>query len=237
MEREKDEPRRRKDMQEIAVQIEPSCFEEIFGGLEQPDAEEAAEPAETEGGEQTDAAPDSEVEAVTEKPSQLLFENPEACAREWINLYAAKQSASDPTTTVVDFSPGTGVNALAAAREMVRYTGLWLACICINVQQLVYSRFALCGAVFLPRCLSDSHRDVIIEFVTLAIVLELVQNKRDGFGTSRFLSRERSLGAGAAAETPQDLWAVDSQEHSHCLSKGTVAPAAGFSHSACIATG
>ena len=128
--KERKNKKMRKNMEEIAVQIVPSCFDEIFGGLEQPDAEEAAPEPEAEGGEQTDAVPDSEVEAMTEKPSQLPLENPEACTREWINLYA-KQTASDPTTTLVDFSPGSGVNALAAAREMIRYTGLWLACIYI----------------------------------------------------------------------------------------------------------
>ncbi|CAE7406048.1 unnamed protein product [Symbiodinium sp. CCMP2592] len=116
---------RRKTAEEMAWRMHPKHFDSIFSGFVTVEDEQEADAQDgdtTKLGAETDV-PETEAEPMEALP-QLVLENPEVCGREWINLYAVKESAADEVTTIVDFSPGTGVMALAAARAMVQYTGL-----------------------------------------------------------------------------------------------------------------
>jgi len=77
-------------------------------------------------------------------------------------------------TRVIDFCMGTGMLALAAARTHMKYQGY----------------------VF-----SELHKSVVSQILILKVVRELILQKKDGFFTSRFLSKSRSL---TGSEAPSD---------------------------------
>ena len=94
----------------------------------------------------------------------VTAESPEMHCREWLNLFGVR---GNKLMHVVDFWPGSGTAGLAACRHGHDYIGM--AC-------------------------SDNHRLICRQQILLSIVLELILNKRDGFVSSRFLSKARSLG-------------------------------------------
>ena len=82
--------------------------------------------------------------------------------------------APNECTRVIDFCMGTGMLALAAARTHMKYQGY----------------------VF-----SELHKSVVSQILILKVVRELILQKKDGFFTSRFLSKSRSL---TGSEAPSD---------------------------------
>ena len=82
---------------------------------------------------------------------------------------------------VVDFYPGSGVLALACCRHSFNYLGF---------------------------VSSSLQKEICKQQVLLSITLELILNKRDGFTTSRFLSRERSLGGESASGLEAEVLAA-----------------------------
>ena len=86
--------------------------------------------------------------------------------------------APEGCTRVVDFNVGSGNMALAAARRHMRYQGY---------------------------AFSDLHKSVCKQILILKVVRELILQKKDGFFSSRFLSKSRSLGGSEApSEVPSD---------------------------------
>ena len=86
--------------------------------------------------------------------------------------------APEGCTRVVDFNVGSGNMALAAARRHMRYQGY---------------------------AFSDLHKSVCKQILILKVVRELILQKKDGFFSSRFLSKSRSLGGSEApSEAPSD---------------------------------
>ena len=86
--------------------------------------------------------------------------------------------APEACTRVVDFCMGSGNMALAAARRHLRYQGYTF---------------------------SDLHKSVCKQIMILKVVRELILQKKDGFFSSRFLSKSRSLGGSEArSEAPSD---------------------------------
>lgn len=116
----------------------------------------------------------------------VAAESPELHSREWLNLYGIRDGKA---AQVVDFFPGSGTLALAACRQGHNYVGF--AC-------------------------SQTQKSICRQHILLAIVLELILNKRDGFTSGRFLSKERSLGGGSDADllamTPSRASAVTSPQ-------------------------
>lgn len=99
--------------------------------------------------------------------------------REFLHLYAHEKGAA--STGVVDFTVGCGLLALASARSGIRYAGY---------------------------CLNATHREAVLQSLTVMISLEIARNVNDGFLKRRVLSPERSLGGSAdtdviAAESAQ----------------------------------
>ena len=86
--------------------------------------------------------------------------------------------APEVCTRVVDFCMGSGNMALAAARRHLRYQGYTF---------------------------SDLRKSVCKQIMILKVVRELILQKKDGFFSSRFLSKSRSLGGSEApSEAPSD---------------------------------
>ena len=86
--------------------------------------------------------------------------------------------APEGCARVVDFNVGSGNMALAAARRHMRYQGY---------------------------AFSDLHKSVCKQILILKVVRELILQKKDGFFSSRFLSKSRSLGGSEArSEAPSD---------------------------------
>ena len=80
---------------------------------------------------------------------------------------------------VIDFAIGAGQMALACCRKQLRYRGL---------------------------AFSEFHKHVVVQILTLKVVRELILQTKDGFGTSRFLSKTRSLnGSEAPPAQPERL--------------------------------
>ena len=85
----------------------------------------------------------------------------------------------DSCSRVIDFATGAGQMALACCRKQLRYRGL---------------------------AFSEFHKHVVIQILTLKVVRELILQTKDGFGTSRFLSKTRSLnGSEAPPAQPERL--------------------------------
>ena len=87
--------------------------------------------------------------------------------------------APEGCTRVVDFNVGSGNMALAAARRHMRYQGY---------------------------AFSDLHKSVCKQILILKVVRELILQKKDGFFSSRFLSKipEALGGSEAPSEVPSD---------------------------------
>ena len=98
----------------------------------------------------------------------FTWENSEVLWRELLNMYRPQGSVGG----VVDFTAGSGLAALAAARHKIMYAG--------------FAR------------MSD-HVAFVHSFLILMIVGELIDGKSDGFMLRKFLSRQPSLGGGRAS--------------------------------------
>ncbi|CAE7401912.1 unnamed protein product [Symbiodinium sp. CCMP2592] len=91
--------------------------------------------------------------------------------RELLNLFGATNT--NQKRDIVDLAPGSGPLAWAACRESFLYTGV-VAC--------------------------EKHATLIQASLRLAIVKELVLNRRDGYQNARYLKKSRSLGSKLDAE-------------------------------------
>ena len=131
-------------------------------------------------GDSLASLPDEEEGRDDEAPSNaaantsILFpmEGPEAQSREWLNLFMPEKCSR-----IVQWGIGSGMMALAACRQQVRYVG-----------------FAF----------SDLHRSVCHQILVLRVVKELILQVRDGFTTTRFLSKTRSLTGSETDPAPSE---------------------------------
>ena len=121
----------------------------------------------------------SEVPAVV---TFMPWQGPEVQYREWYHLFGQSTSTNGTKRRIVEVFAGNGAGALAAARDGYKYTGyVW----------------------------HPAQKDIVRQKVLLAIVLELILNKRNGFEITRFLSRARSLGGSSGLDDEEQ--AVTSQ--------------------------
>ncbi|CAE7809555.1 unnamed protein product [Symbiodinium sp. CCMP2592] len=179
---------RMKTVDEMALLVRKSVWEENFSKVLAASTDEGGD----EEAQATDTAAEPVLEGPTEEVVQFcLFERPEMVCREWINLFGEERSphtsVQKQSSIMIDFSPGAGSMALACARDLHVYYGL---------------------------CFTASQRDVIFDSIRLTIMLELIMNKRNGFSTSRFLSRERSLGGTSATASMTSPADTDSKARS-----------------------
>ncbi len=103
----------------------------------------------------------------------FCWEQSELLWRELINMYRPRGSIGG----LVDFTAGSGIAALAAARDKVLYLG--------------FARTA-------------AHKEAIMELLHAQIVGEMIDGKSDGFLARRFLSRQRSLTGGHSGDPKSD---------------------------------
>jgi hypothetical protein len=158
-------------------------------------AEEEEEDADVDDGDNQDLVePDSAAAHSTEALPQtsngvpaavavtfMPWQGPEVQYREWYHLFG-QSATGGAKRRIVEVFAGNGAGALAAARDGYKYTGyVW----------------------------HPAQKDIVRQKVLLAIVLELILNKRNGFEITRFLSRARSLGGSSGLDDEEQ--AVTSQ--------------------------
>lgn len=166
-------PEEEQAINQIPVEVKRQILQHVsLNAMSQADGGGDDEGEDTTMGDDDDTpsqgTPDSQ--SIKGPVSLFPWEAPEVFWREIFHGY----NTDIRSTLVVDFTPGSGTAAVAAARECVKYLGF------VHV---------------------EAQKAVINETLSACIVKDVLLNRNDGFLTRRFLTRASSLGGTDAVST------------------------------------